>query len=296
LENFLEKPAFNCNPMRIFLREMLASVILEMSLKSFSRAEWINEWIVYLLEEGEPEFSQVIDAGMGSSSSQGIEANSENINSLKSNTTEIKKHRKRLSKAEEAMEEAMEEAKRISQLIAEEERRKLQMRGAPSSNGLHEKSIDSAVQNQVMEESLYQGVPDMNQQKSSTAQTAADLTSGQQSPKPLSSRKGTTFISFDQIVPPSQPTALHQDTHISQGGLITTLHNANIVIMDDSTPSDKSDKGRIRTKPMGDYLIQIEPKFSSGRIFVRKFHDFDTLHEGTSRRIPILPFFRISTY
>jgi hypothetical protein len=59
--------------------------------------------------------------------------------------------------------------------------------------------------------------------------------------------------------------------------LTPTLHNANIVVIDDSMPSDK---GRIRTKPSGDYLVQIEPKLSGGWIVVRKYYDFETLHEG----------------
>src|SRR6202043_77330 len=94
LENFLEKTAFDCNPMRVFLREMLASVVMEMSLNTFSKAEWINGWIVYLLEEGEPEFSQVLDAGMGNT--PGVEPSLANISSARPIPAEEKKHRKRL--------------------------------------------------------------------------------------------------------------------------------------------------------------------------------------------------------
>lgn len=278
LENFLEKPAFNCNPMRIFLKEMLASVVMEMSLKSFSRAEWINGWIVYLLEEGEPEFSQVIDAGMGSTSLNGVESNLGNTNSTKSNPTEEKTHRKRLSKAEEAMEEAMEEAKRLSQLIAEEESRKLCVQEPSGSSHLEVKSDEPADEARISQE-LHPFLPDMSENENVT-QNAVNVNPNQPSLKAPTSGIGAAFTSFDQIVPPSQLTALQADAHTSQGSLTPTLHNANIVIMDDSTPNDKSDKGRIRTKPMGDYLIQIEPKFSSGWIVMRKFHDFETLHES----------------
>ena len=134
LQNFLEKQAYQCDPARIFLREVWASLVLEMTLKTCSKPEWINGWIVYLLEEGEPDFSQAIDAGMGngddllSNSFTDIDGNLGNINLAKAPRSqnekqkqETRRHKKRLSKAEEAMEEAMEEAKRLSQLIAEED-------------------------------------------------------------------------------------------------------------------------------------------------------------------------------
>lgn len=139
LQNFLEKPAYAYDPARIFLREILAGLCLEMTLKSCSKPEWINGWIVYLLEEGEPDLSQAIDAGMGngddmlSSGFTDIDGNLGNISlakapksQIESQKQEIKRHKKRLSKAEEAMEEAIEEAKRLSQLIAEEDAKRLQ--------------------------------------------------------------------------------------------------------------------------------------------------------------------------
>jgi hypothetical protein len=274
LENFLDRSAFDCNPMRIFLKEMLASVVMEMSLNKFSKADYINGWIVYLLEEGEPEFSQVIDAGMGNSTV--VELSSANISSTKSFPTEEKKHRKRLSKAEEAMEEAMEEAKRLSQLIAEEDRQRLQGQEASESNRQGVESTNIARDAKILEEPL----PTIRQRadkKESFEETAANIDASPTSNKTPTTAKVTTFTSFDQIVPPSQPTALQPDAQTNQGSLTPTLHNANIVVIDDPTPSDK---GRIRTKPSGDYLVQIEPKLSGGWIVVRKYYDFETLHEG----------------
>ena len=152
LQNFLEKPAYDYDPARIFLREILAGLCLEMTLKSCSKPEWINGWIIYLLEEGEPDLSQAIDAGMGngddmlSSGFTDIHGNLGNISlakapksQIESQKQEIKRHKKRLSKAEEAMEEAMEEAKRLSQLIAEEDAKRLQgqdTRGEPVASPL----------------------------------------------------------------------------------------------------------------------------------------------------------------
>ena len=233
LENFLEKTAFDCNPMRVFLKEMLASVIMEMSLNTFSKAEWINGWIVYLLEEGEPEFSQVIDAGIGNTS--GVEPNPANFSSAKSMPTEEKKHRKRLSKAEEAMEEAMEEAKRLSQLIAEEDRQRLQSQEASDSNGQEVKLANKTLGAQVLEEPFHSTLQNKGE-KESIEQRSVNTNSSPTSSKSPTSAKATTFTSFDQIVPPSQPTALQPEVQLNQGSLTPTFHNANIVIIDDPTP------------------------------------------------------------
>lgn len=139
LLNFLERQTYQCDPARVFLREILAGVMLEMSLQTCSKPEWINGWIVYLLEAGEPDFNQAIDVGMQTGPSLdtafvGIDGNVGNIGLSKGNKNsfEIEKarrkdaitHKKKLSKADEEMELAMEEMKRMNQMIAEEEARR----------------------------------------------------------------------------------------------------------------------------------------------------------------------------
>jgi len=90
----------------------------------------------------------------------------------------------------------------------------------------------------------------------------------------------TQFTNFDQIIPQSTPAVLTNTPRRQTVSL--TLHNANILIYDDSTPIDK---GRMRSKPNADYLVQIEPKSSDqpGWMIVRKYTDFETLHEVLRR-------------
>lgn len=140
LLGFLERPTYDCDPARTFLREILAGVNLEMSLQTFSKAEWINGWIVYLLEAGEPDFSQAIDVGMqtgpdaNSAVFADMDGNVGNIGLPKGNRnapdTEKPRrkdsgqiHKKKLSKADEEMENAMEEMKRMNQMILDEQAR-----------------------------------------------------------------------------------------------------------------------------------------------------------------------------
>ncbi|KAL1875943.1 hypothetical protein VTK73DRAFT_9727 [Phialemonium thermophilum] len=136
---FLDRSSYDCEPVKVFLREILAGVVLETTLQTCSKPEWINGWIVYLLEAGEPDFSQAIDVGMqtgpsldntlvdfdGNVGNIGLaKGNRNSFDSEKSRRKESMAHKKKLSKADEEMEMAMEEMKRMNQMIAEEEARR----------------------------------------------------------------------------------------------------------------------------------------------------------------------------
>ncbi|KAH0562263.1 hypothetical protein GP486_003036 [Trichoglossum hirsutum] len=284
LQHFLEPKAYDCQPVRIFLREILAGVVLEMSIKSCSKPEFINEWIVYLLEGGEPEIMNVIDAGVGRATGGGDDI-------ADSRSAVEKGHLRRLSKAEEAMEEAMMEARRLSQLIAEEEAKKNKSEQSSSfesaGTGLSENQESPSLVSPL--KTVSDAITDPSYPRSAPLELAsvsqadplqlAESNSISDSPTPSS------FTSFDQIVPAHRPTALHtQQTNSipKPEPLPTTLYNANISIFDDSDPSDKS---VLRNKPSVDYLIQIEPALSAqlGWMIVRKYADFETLHEVLRR-------------
>lgn len=302
LQNFLEKPAYDCDPARIFLREILGGVVLDMTLKSCSKPEFINGWIVYLLEDGEPDFNQAIDVGMGKAPEAGnpfhdLDGNMGNIGLAKPPKSQVekqfqesKRHKKRLSKAEEAMEEAMEEAKRLSQLIAEEDAKNVSSPQKPLEEA--PKALVAAVEENAQELDLNTAqltgeTPTQTQVKEEqpTFESNGALVESPISPKatPLPSKTESPFTSFDQIVPKQVPVALQEGSPRPRRKTVSlTLHNANIIIHDDSTAADK---GKIRNKPTGDYLVQIEPASSDhpGWMIVRRYPDFETLHEVLRR-------------
>ncbi|KAG0651824.1 hypothetical protein D0Z07_1089 [Hyphodiscus hymeniophilus] len=328
LENFLEKSAYSCEPARVFLREIFAGIILEMTLQSCSKPEWINDWIVYMLEDGEPDISQAIDSGVnaGTDPFMGIDGDVGNIGLAKTPKPQTKKqeekrHKKRLSKAEEAMEEAMEEAKRLSQLIANEDAKRLRVESPIPTEGTSgpvsmpvEKSAEAlSVKTAMAKEATAPQTPiaearpltprDVNEPASTVPIAGArtptevpqnpsihDNTEMSASPNPLktpttqtSPQSGTAFTNFDQILPQSTPAALTESPSLPRRKtLILTLHNANVIIYDDSGPADK---GKMRTKPTGDYMVQIEPSSSDfpGWMIMRRYSDFETLHEVLRR-------------
>ncbi|OLN93076.1 hypothetical protein CCHL11_07459 [Colletotrichum chlorophyti] len=313
LLGFLDRSAYNCDPARAFLREIIAGVILEMTLQSCSKPEWINGWIVYLLEAGEPDFSQAIDVGMqtgpetasANNAFADIDGNLGNIALTKGNRNSldmererrkgsVATHKKQLSKADEEMEEAMEEMKRMNALIAEEEAKRRKAR--QSVDGQSRTSFQTTGGQMVSspgelsprsqssaEKPLANGSDESNGSIASkreslhspiTSRSTTDVPSQNSSPKHASNGSASQFLSFDQIVPPAKEEPETSDEGSRKPPL--TLHNATITLYDDG-----DDSSRIRSKPTWDYMVQIEPSSShySGWMIVRQYSDFETLHE-----------------
>ena len=107
-----------------------------------------------------------------------------------------------------------------------------------------------------------------------TPRSLTESSSPGSSPRQSGQSSGTGFTSFDQIMQPRQG---EEEDEGASAKAPLTLHNASFTLNDE--PS--GDKGKIRNKPMGDYLIQVEPSSSaySGWMIVRRYADFETLHE-----------------
>ncbi|KAL6712861.1 hypothetical protein ACLMJK_009573 [Lecanora helva] len=284
MRSYVESSAYACGPVRIFLREILAGVILDMTIRSCSRAEFINDWIIYSLEEGNTELLDAFDAGVEGATTNGHvkppgqSANDERSSSEAAIQDEpikgskaISEHRRTVSRAEDAMEEAMREAKRLSELIAAEEAKKQQTPDHVSSS---EVSTTGEVTPTSWRDELSAvidntALPDPETQEVTVLSDEAESKGAD----PVAS-----FTTFDQIISSQQPTALTAPP--------LTLHNASVSIFDDSVPGEK---GSLRSKPTVDYLLQVEPSTSQypGWMIARTYSDFETLHE-VLRRISVI--------
>lgn len=153
----------------------------------------------------------------------------------------------------------------------------LDLSTAPLSNGLHGQSPTREPLPVTEGRKVYDNDQVDSPTSPKSTHTATSATSS------MSPRAATSFTSFDQIIPQSVPVALQPNASSAPKKTTSlTLHNANIIIHDDSTPSEK---GRLRSKPTGDYLVQIEPESSQypGWMIVRRYPDFETLHEVLRR-------------
>lgn len=282
LQAFLDHKAYECEPVRTFLRQILAGVCLEMTVQSCSRPEWINAWIVYLLEQDEAQLMNVFDAGIGNTTSDkpGIipadpldEQGQPTSPTDSSAFVENSGHKRTVSRAEEAMDEAMQEAKRLSEMIAAEEAKRVQ-RSENGSSGTTTGDGPTPTSSQSDLGTLANG------STPSLGGLDTEVIQAQQLPIP---GPAAPFTSFDQILNSKAPTAL-QPGHVRTQSVVPplTLHNASISIFDDATPGDKA---TIRSKPTVDYLLQVEPPTPQhpGWMIARKYADFETLHEVLKR-------------
>ncbi|KAL1793922.1 hypothetical protein ACET3X_007343 [Alternaria dauci] len=294
LQNYLEPKTYNCMPARIFLHQILAKLVLEMIVVSCSKPEWINGWIVYLLEDGEPELLNAIDAGVEGSSGQ-LENVKKTVekefdHAETATTAEKREHKRVMSKAQEAMDDAMREAQLLSQMIAEEDAKRLkeQQQQSASTSTLNDDQSESTTQGIVTPSSSGSdghgdaehtdlGISGLSSRSLSEATPASPPRSSEEPP---TQEVKKAFTSFDQLVLPQPPTALMDNPPPAPPPL--TLHNSTMSIFDDSMPGEK---GTIKAKPTAEYLIQIEPKSShhTGWMTARKYAEFETLHEVIRR-------------
>ena len=303
LQTFLEAKSYACEPVRAFLREVLANLILDATVASCSRADFINEWIIWALEESDAsDLVEAIDQGVN------VAANNEAVKKAANSTAGVAQadqdtdietersaaqskadHRRTVSKAEEAMEEAMREAQRLNEMIAEEEKARSQKPEGASVNGDVQQPQSPVLdgiepqlngrQNEVHEDIAKNGEID-------PAEHSDPVESND---RPISDPVAG-FRSFDQILADQKPTALREDVSPPVSPPLPspqfTLHKAQVSIFDDSTPGEK---GTIRSKPIAEYLLQVEPASSTfpGWMVAKKYTDFETLHE-VLRRISVI--------
>ena len=263
IQKFLDTKSTECEPVREFLVQTLSGLILESVLKTSSKPEWINGWIVYLLEQGEPEIMNAINTGVGDATAKEITTVS---SQSEAPPTEI-----RSADGESMTKIAYVEAKRPSEIIA-------------TNNVSKKVSIDEGFPSAQSAETLLTPTssPDLaatHNEYIDESTLLATSTNGA-SAASQSVTDNPQFTNFDQLVAPSRMSIDLPKYHLH------TLHNAKVSIFDDAQPGDKS---VLRSKPAVDYLIQIEPASSQqpGWMIARRYGDFETLHE-VLRRISVI--------
>ena len=291
LQSFLDSKAYQFEPSRTFLREILAELILESTIRTCSKQEWINAWIIFLLEENNTSNADPLDSMEAeptsrilhgpvsdSISSNAITPGVESNELSKCSETSNAAHKRTFSRAEYAMEEAMQEAKRLSELIATEEARKQQSLDGQETFKSPVNGVDSLM-------SLPNGYVNMDSKQTPNLGPEADEENSKQ-PGNVS-EPSSSFTDFDQIL--SSGNALSQPNELgprSRPVPPLTLHDATVSIFDDSQPGEKA---TMRSKPTTEYLLQIEPASSQhpGWMIARRYVDFENLHE-ILRRISVV--------
>ncbi|CAG8169060.1 unnamed protein product [Penicillium nalgiovense] len=260
LSNFLDAKAYSCPAVRDFLREVFAGVILGSTVTRIARPEFINEWIIYLLQGGESEIMHAIDAGVEGARNQGVSAPTSSEDPKADSVKATQRESMHVARATE--EEAVLEAKRLSAMIASHD--------TQSSDSEPPRQNERIDENYPLEASL------------ASKMTHENECHEEQGPVPSMQILASPKLSEDSSAPP------------------LILHGAQVLVDDDGA---RDEKGHIKSQPMWDYLLQIEPAStrSTGWMVFRKYSDFQSLHEilrtvsrlnqisSFSERHPILP-------
>ncbi|KGO65020.1 Sorting nexin, C-terminal [Penicillium italicum] len=257
LLNFLDTKAYNCPAVRDFLREVFAGVILGSTVTSLARPDFINEWIICLLQGGESQIMHAIDAGVEGARNQiSAPRPSEDLKANSAKATQ----RESMHVARATEEETVLEVKRLSAMIA--------------SHDMESSESERPRQNEQTDENC--------PLKAASKTTHENEYHEDQVPFPDMKLLTSPKLSEDSSVPP------------------LILHGAQILVDDDG---GRDEKGQIKSRPMWDYLLQVEPAStrSTGWMVFRKYSDFQSLHEmletvsrlnqisSFSERHPILP-------
>lgn len=258
LSNFLDPKSYGCSPVRDFLREIFAGVVLESTVISLSRPEFINDWIIYLLQDGESEIMHAIDAGVEGARNQAVDASevSDDASKVtlepKNDEAITKSPEHRSTHADKATEEALLEAKRLSALMTSQ-----RMQSDPellAESGQFEEPRPSM--DRIYESSMGPAKDVLTDHRPST-----DL------PEPTSCP-----------VAPGAPGAPTSPTRENTSLPPLSLHGAQVMVDDDGAGRERAP---IKSRPTWDYLLQIEPAStrSTGWMVFRKYSDFQSLHE-----------------
>lgn len=319
LQAFLDPKAYNCPPVHNFLRQVLSQLVLGYTLTLCSEPSCINDWIVYGLEESETtkEVMDIVDAGVEGRVTETVPAKSPAVPEKTDKKSKIadsfgdapstprrnvSDHKRHVSKAEEAMDEAMKEAKRLTQLMIEEDERRAREEAGKQSMMSSTEDISDGVTPGAPTPTSSQS--DRDRQEDSTSLSSqrsnsvveTSTTTPENVPPVLTPPQ--QFTSFDQLVaepqsatPAEEPPApdsvsLNRQPSIQLERPTLTLHNATISVFDDSVPGERAS---IKAKPTTDFMIQIEPATGSfsGWMIARKYADFEMLHE-VLRRISVI--------
>ncbi|KAK8083317.1 5-oxoprolinase [Apiospora saccharicola] len=314
----LDRPTYDCDPARIFLREILATVVLEGTLQTCSKAEWINGWIVYLLESGDTDLSHAIDEAMQDQKAfSDIDGNFGSISLSKGNRNSYEMdrqrrkeqaHQKKLSRADEEMERAMEEMKRLNEMIAQadkardstsSERERESETAGRLNDAIKEnaKELDLEINQEVIDSAKKAVQPSLPSPGTSPKEPVAEKVTSRESLPQSPTTPGTADLS-SQNSSPSQKRAVEAHRRFtsfdqivppgrdepdeeSSNGASPPLTLLNAII----TVHDESGTTKLRGKPTWEYLVQIEPAAVQhpGWMLMKTYAQFEVLHESIRR-------------
>ncbi|KAK6503239.1 hypothetical protein TWF481_008268 [Arthrobotrys musiformis] len=302
IQQFAPRDLKGSEPVSLFLRNIVRSVILWNMVEKFSDPDFMNEWMIHFLEQKESAgpskegvsavlqaFDRsVVGAAQGSLPKVSTTIPQESKSATQSATQSPTTRKENFRPAPMQQPNGANGVKNVNGAngmngtngtnpnnspSAEKPTRMLPLeviRGGGVSNGNednfeHRKSLDmrSASQNQSPVDSPPRSPVEMpSKRASSSASSHASVSELSMTPHKTSSESSRSGIY------PSQP--------VEQPSPGLGLLNGRVTVIDTGSTPDPS--RTLRSKPKNQFMIQLEPLASAGRIVMRTYQDFENLH------------------
>ncbi|KAF3936944.1 hypothetical protein ABW19_dt0207726 [Dactylella cylindrospora] len=275
IEHYAPKDLRSCEPVALFLRHILRSVILSTTVEKFSDPEFLNEWVVYLLEEKEDTgpskegVGAVLQAFDRSVAGAAAQTSLPRVDTSTSTPPLPRSTNQSPTTRKENMRPPSRHANGNGQALD----------GAPNmhaanmrSNGFHRNGsmdVPTSQHQSPVDSPPHSPVSDQLKRTPSNASSRASVSDLAMTPHKTSSESSHSTGCPPPIVeqPKRNPVA---------------LLNARVTVLDGG-PTTNPPK-MLRSKPNYAFIIQLEPLNSAGWIVMRKYQDFEVLHD-TLRRI-----------
>ncbi|KAF3921914.1 hypothetical protein ABW20_dc0101342 [Dactylellina cionopaga] len=312
VEQFAPRDLKNCEPISLFLRHILRSVILWNMVEKFSDPEFINEWIIYLLEqkentgpstEGVGAVLQAFDRSVAGAAQGNLPKVSTSVTPETRSATQSPTTRKENIRPSPATNVVNGNAITNGTYA---------VNGVNSANSFSTGSPQKTTKPQPFEnnrngdtmkagrESLDGWSRKPNTQREfdsrrsldviSTSQNQSPVESTPQSPADTSMKRTSSNASSRASTSELSTTSHKTSSESSRSGIDPpqtaeqppkpinpSLHNARVTVVD-SGPTSNPPR-MLRWKPKNLFMIQLEPLDSAGRIVMRNYQEFETLHE-----------------
>lgn len=295
LQMFLDSQLYKCELTKSFLREILSGSVLESTIASCSKPEYINGWIVYLLEQGEPELISALDAGFeqarknqtATASTRVDPAETELKDTIMRANVGSRESNHKTNHVEIAVDETTTQVKLPNDVVAAEDMRRRSENnpfpigkvgdGAETGSSGASETITTPTSSNSEKAARTErmpslGCPNMDDPIACTSRdggafTGAASTAGDAVQSPT--------LGNNRPPPPPSPPPSH------------TLRNAEVSLIDDF--NSLGEDTIFRSRPTKEYLLQIEPTSSrhQGWMVARQYTDFEALHE-ILRRISLI--------
>ena len=298
LQKYVEQSVNQFEPARILLASVLSQSILGMTLSMCSKAEWINDWIIYLLQDSEPDLISALDSGFEQSFSNKAN-NAEELTVNNDIETNYKMGEKDediklgpvFVEARHIVDHAADEVQKLNDMIAKEDAKKESI-FSPKPNEIQSDNSDI---DYGQDRELCTERTDVNCQENtgavvtyqalkSSPKNSAITTSNNDSLE----HSNITFSDSAQFSMTNVERTPNDNvlSQISDEDIPPTFHETKVAIINNSADAERS---IMRSKPTDDFLVQVEPASNRhlGWVIGRGYSDFETLHE-IIRRISVI--------